>query len=77
MCELYIFIEYNTGFYLFFKIIVLLFNCGCLHLPPPLPPTPAIPPARPPLLPPHLLGFVHVSFIVVPKKILFLKQTFK
>ena len=47
------------------KNYFIVFNYSCLHLPPATP----LPYSRhsdlPPLLPP-LLGFVHVSFIVVP-----------
>ena len=49
----------------FFHFILLLLNYSCLHLPPTTPPHPRHA-HFPPLLPP-LLGFVHVSFIVVPK----------
>ena len=50
-------------FYWFFEIFFLLFKNSCLHLPPttPRPSHPSLPPRLP--LP---LGFVHVSFIVVP-----------
>ena len=44
-----------------FLIILLLFNYSCLHF---SPPQPNLPPSPASTLP---LGFVHVSFIVVPE----------
>ena len=49
------------SFLFFYLIILLLFSYSCLHLPPHPSQT-----HLPPLLLPHL-GFVHVSFIVVPE----------
>ena len=43
-----------------------MFNYSCLHLPPTTPPPHPSHPHLPPLLPPYL-GFVHLSFIVVPE----------
>ena len=51
----------------FKKIILLLFKYTCLHLPPlTTHPHPLSHPHLPPLIP-LPLGFVHVSFIVVPE----------
>ena len=54
--------------FLFFQIILLLFNYSRLHLPPTTAPYNPSHPHLHPLLPP-LLGFVHVSFIVVPENL--------
>ena len=64
--SLFIYI-YKNSIYLFWfkKNILLLFNYSCLHLPPPL----LLHPSQTHLSPllPTPLGFVHVSFIVVPE----------
>ena len=49
-----------------FKLLTLLFNYSCLHFPHTLPPPQPNPP--PSLVSTLSLGFVHVSFIVVPEK---------
>ena len=62
-----------TEFYFFvfvFVFILLLFKYSCLHFPLTTPHHRRHP-HLPPLIPPHL-GFVHVSFIVVPEILLFL-----
>ena len=55
----------NSFLFLFFKIILLLFNYSCLHLLPHH--FPQLQPSPPPSPIPQPLAFVHVSLIVVPE----------